>query len=136
MTKPKPKITPLMDQPQSRDSKPVTSTASSASQAPVLITAPPGLYAVLLEDGVNESLSPVIALKYERKKMIGFIAREDEIVPITEVELFERFYWGDPDDFEPAAGDADDDDDDADEDDDDDADEDDSEDADEDDDKD
>jgi len=125
MTKPKPKSAPLTNQPPNRTSKIVASRplsprdpeATSANQAPVLIPAPPGLYAVLVEDGDNVSLSPVIALKYECEKMLAFIAREDEIVPINEIEMFEKFYWGDPDDFNAEASDKDDDDDDDDDDD-------------------
>jgi len=99
MTKPKLKMS--QETPSSHSKKPLTE--ADALNSPLLLAPPPWLHAVVKTEDESIVLLPVAAMLFKDDVLLGYVPVADELIPVTQVEGFVKYFSGDPDEFDAVA---------------------------------
>jgi hypothetical protein len=103
MAKPKLKVTPEETINTTKNSSKKYLTEADAVDSPLLLAPPPWLHAVVKTEDESIVLLPVAAMLFKDDALIGYVPVADELIPVTQVEGFMKYFSGDPDEFDAVA---------------------------------
>lgn len=103
MTKPKLKVTPEETINTTKNSSKKYLTEADAVDSPLLLAPPPWLHAVIKTEDESIVLLPAAAMLFKDDALIVYVPVADELIPVTQVEGFMKYFSGDPDEFDAVA---------------------------------